>query len=334
MRNLISTTLLLFCSTANCIEVLIPGFEDNPGVKLFNESNYEQAEQYFDSHLSNGGKLAELSLVYLAKYAILKNNGKEAVKYIEESLKIEPNNVQELMLAAEAYCTKAMQVSIFNALKLGRRCGKYYDLAANQQPPYPRALKNAVLFHWEAPSMAGGSRESALRYLDQLSKLSEEDSRILKIFQKENESGEKEAISLANKYASMDYTSDENLYDLAIYFRDKGHSTKAIELFRKITDSVEPVQPNWHYYDAVFQLGEQLINTEIDVEQGISLIEKYITSSNNIYDPHFFWSRWRLARAYQHIGNTTKYHEIVESIEQQDYSHNEDFAKEFNSRDN
>lgn len=315
-----------------CESSLIPGYEGNPGVKHFNAGRYKRAEIYFKEQIKLGNEQKHLSYVYLAKYAILQNKGKEAVNYVEQSLEIEPNGVQELTLAAEAYCAKAMQVSMFGALTLGRRCGKYYDLAANAQPPNPQALKNAVWFHWEAPSIAGGSKQSAERYLEQLSKIAEEDSRILRIFQKENESGEKEALELADKYGSTNYMSIENLYELAIYYRDKKQFDKAIALFKRIVESNPPPQPSWHYADAVFQLGEQLITNKIDIKKGIGLIEQYLESSVDVYDPHFFWSRWRLAKAYREAGNLEEYKEIINSIEQFDYSHNESFAKEFGAR--
>lgn len=331
MRILFTPIILLFCNSVLCHETLMPGYEQNPGVQLFQTNEYEQAEQYFENQIKIGGEYTELSHAYLAKISILKNNGESAVKHIEKSLAIKPNKAQELMLAAEAYCTKAMQVSIFSALKLGRRCGKYYDLAASEQDPTPLALKSAILFHWEAPSLAGGSKKRAQHYLQQLKNIAEEDSRILLVLLKENEEGEQQAISLADHYASLSYSSFENIYDLAIYYRDKGLPQKAIAQFKKILSADPHKQKSWHYSDAVFQLGEQYIFTKTHRDEGIALIERYLTTSTDVYDPHFFWARWRLARSYQDTGHIERYEKLIEEIESYDYSHNEAFSKAFDT---
>lgn len=178
-------------------EPLLPGFGDDPGVVMFTSADYAGAERYFTSHVSAQDPLIELSLLYLAKLAVLRNQGEIAVDHIEKALAIAPNLTEETLLAGDAYCTKARQVAIFSALKLGKKCGAFYTDAASQDSANIKALKTAIQFHMEAPGVAGGSTGIAKQYLDQLAKLSDEDARLLTVALQEKESGAKFALAMA-----------------------------------------------------------------------------------------------------------------------------------------
>ncbi len=326
MRHLLLYTMLL-CGPSYSSDTMRP--EDNPGVKLFEAARYAEAEQYFIDNLNAENELKQLSHRYLAKYAILKNEGKTAIKHIESALLIPPNSSTELMVAAKAYCTQAMQVSIFKALKLGKKCGKYYSQAADIEGSDTDALKQAVFFHLQAPSLAGGSKSMARQYLSRLHDISEEDSRFAHVLLTEHDAGKQEAQALADRYAELDYKKPENLYDLALFYRDRDMPNKAMDLLLIIVNKQSPSPGSWHQTDAMFQLGELYIQAGDKIEDGIALVERYLDSSYDQYDRHYFWARLRLARAYQLIGKQEKYSEIVNVIKAQDYSHDKHFAKAF-----
>src|SRR5690606_28526138 len=119
-----------------------------------------------------------------------------------------------------AYCTKATQLAIFGALKLGKKCGKYYNAAADDNPEDYQTLQNAIYFHLEAPGMAGGSKKLAKKYLSQLESASEEDARMSKVLVAEVDDRQA-ALKLAGQYYTAEFTKPRNLYDLAKFYRDR-----------------------------------------------------------------------------------------------------------------
>lgn len=331
MRALLTMTILALSSTASGNGSIIPGYTENPGVALFEDKQYEQAAHYFQSHLQKSDSLRELSHAYLAKYAVLRNDGETAVKHIEQSLAIEPNETAELTLAAEAHCAKATQVAIFSALKLGKKCGKYYNAAADDSPGDYQTLQNAIYFHLEAPGIAGGSRKLAKKYLSQLESVSEEDARIAKVYVTEVDDSKQAALKLASHYYTAEFKEPRNLYDLAKFYRDRDMPEQALKLFERVLGQHGNRTNDWHVNDARFQLAELHILKGEKTAQGIAMLEDYLASSADIYDRHYFWSRLRLARAYKETGNTQQFKAIIQALKEADYSHDEYFAKVFNA---
>lgn len=320
--------LSLISSTAFAGDVLLAGYEDDKGVILFNTAQYQQAENYFRPHLKEGEPLRQLALLYLAKYAVLKNEGGTAVEYIEQSLLLPPNGTQELLLAAEAYCTKAMQVSIFKALALGKKCGAYYTRAAIDEPNNTQALSTAIAFHVSAPSMAGGSKKQAKSLLRQLEQVSEEAARSSRLLMAELEHGKKYALQQAVHLSGQDYTHVQYLYELAIFFKERGAIEEALKIFERVITMEAKTEEHWYLNGAKFQLGELYI-LRGSLKQGVALIEQYLNTSHDMYDPHYFWSRLRLAKAYQAEGKRDKSLTMMNAIASQDYSHDSAFTEEF-----
>lgn len=331
MSALLTMTIFVLSSTANGNGSIIPGYTENPGVALFEDKHYEQAAHYFQSHLQKSDSLRELSHAYLAKYAVLRNDGETAVKHIEQSLAIEPNETAELTLAAEAHCTKATQVPMFGALKLGKKCGKYYNAAADDSPRDYQTLQNAIYFHLEAPGIAGGSKKLAKKYLSQLETASEEDARIAKVRVTEVDDSKQAALKLASHYYTAEVKEPRNLYDLAKFYRDRDMPEQALKLFERVLMQHSNRTNDWHVNDAKFQLAELYILKGEKTAQGIAMLKDYLASSKDIYDRHYFWSRLRLARAYKETGNTQQFKAIIQALKEADYSHDEYFAKTFNA---
>ncbi|SEA47573.1 tetratricopeptide repeat protein [Alkalimonas amylolytica] len=329
MRLFIVFLCCALSSVSYAFEPLDGKFSQDPGVVLFESYQYDDAERYFKDHLSGQGDLYELSLLYLAKLSVLRNDGKKAVDFIEKSLAIEPNGVDEMILAGDAYCIRAMQVSMFRALRLGRACGQWYTRAADEHPENIQALRTAIQFHLDAPSIAGGSMNKARAFLDKLTDVSEEDARIINVlFVQENDS-DQQAMALANSFASMPYTNPRTAYDLASFFKRQNNVDKALELFSQVIAERSDDVENWHVTDAYFQLGDLLITTGTNLKEGIALIEQYIATSHDEYDDHYFWSRLRLAKAYKEMGNDLEYEELLALIQSKDYSHDSGFKKAF-----
>ncbi|MDO3387193.1 hypothetical protein QWI17_15225 [Gilvimarinus sp. SDUM040013] len=332
MRSLILIIALLLTAVSFASVPLVPNASDDLGVQLFEKAKYAPAEAHFNQLLAAGDHNIELAHAYLAKLAILRNDGDTALEHIDATLAIAPNLAEELTLAAEANCTKAMHASIFSALKYGKKCGRLYTQAAEEFPTNIKAIKHAFLFHMEAPSMAGGSEKSARKYLTKLNAVSEEDARIANIMMATENDGQEAGKQLAEKYFSMEFSKPENIYELGILYRDNGEYAKAVELFNRLTE-MPNTNDSWHKKDAVFQIGEISI-TQLDKPiEGIQLIEQYLETSNDIYDRHYFWARWRLARAYQDQGDTDGYNTLIAEIESEDYSFNEPFTEQFEQRE-
>ncbi|MEE2022969.1 tetratricopeptide repeat protein [Alkalimonas mucilaginosa] len=327
MRFLMMFLCCLLSSASYALESLAGTFQQDPGVLLIESYQYEDAERYFNEQLAAQSDRYKLSLLYLAKLAVLRDDGQKAVHFIEQSLAIEPHGVAEMMLAGDAYCTRAMQVSMFRALGLGRKCGYWYSKAAETFPEHITALRTAIEFHLEAPSIAGGSMKTARQLLDKLVALSEEDARILQVsFIKAND-GAQQAVVEANRLSTKPFTNPRTAYDFAVFFKQQKKPEQAMTLFNQLLEERAKGAESWHITDALFQVGDMLLTSGSNTGEGIALLEQYVAASTDIYDRHYFWSRLRLAEAYQARGDTLKHKDLVAFIQSSNYSHDSDFKK-------
>lgn len=327
MRYLIVFLCCALSSTSYAFESLAGKFHQDPGVLMFESFQYDDAERYFQNNLSDQSELYELSLLYLTKLSVLRNDGQKAVDFIEKSLAIEPNSVEEMILAGDAYCTNAMQVSIFRALRSGRRCGQWYTQAAEEHPENVRALRTAIQFHIEAPSIAGGSMKQAEAFLDQLAQVSEEDARIIKVLLVNSQEGTQQALAAANRLSSKPYSNPRTAYDFAIFFKEQERFEEAQELLQEVIAAGSNGTDSRYYNNALFQLGEILIANETTIDEGIALIERYVETSNDAYGRYYFWSRLRLAKAYGEVGKNQQHKDLLAFIQNKSYSHDSRFKQ-------
>ena len=316
---------------------------NNMGVRLFNSHNYEHAKKYFEQNLSKDSSDYESNLVYLARIAIGNQDPKHAKKLIDSALKISPNTAEEHEVAAQAYCLYARNVSIFKALKFGKECGRHYNAAAEIEKHDHNMLRNAIHFHLEAPSIAGGSKASARQYIAELKALSEPASHIFDVLMLDQQDGES-ALEHASIYAKYDYHNPRYLYDLARFYRDKSQNSQALALFERLLhrystkdgiakslklsaeyDIYTNDEAQWFINDSLFQIGELLLADDTQLEKSEELLAKYIATNTDSFDPHYLWARWSLAKNFYKQKKFTEFEKMVDHIESLEKLHHKDF---------
>ncbi len=304
--------------------------DDSEGVSAFNDGRYVEARDYFLTQLDVAATKNE-ALVYLGKISLGSGDNENALNYIEQALAIEPNTIEEVLLAGDIYCNYAQTLSMFSALKMAKKCIAHYDAAVKLDGGNISALIAAARFYLSAPSIAGGSAKKGNALLEQLSQLSPEDANTYKVHLLEADGNSSAALQLADELSKKGFNSALNQYEVAHYYRDKKHYDRAQVLFDGLLSAEVTPQNRWHLDDSLLQLGEIYI-AKGEVKQGIELIEQYKARNNNVYDVHYFWSTWSLAKGYKALGEQEKYNALVNRIRSENYKKDTAFAKEFDAR--
>lgn len=156
----------------------------------------------------------------------------------------------------DTYCAKAMQSSMFKALKFGKKCLTHYDLAVTRYPKSTQALLSASLVYLQAPSMIGGSKDKGMHYLEQLMDVSSEHAITLKVALLQEKGKSDEAVALASDLAEREFTSEKNQYEIARFFQLKNNYQKAIKLYKPLTRMTPTLDNVWHINDSALQLGQ------------------------------------------------------------------------------
>jgi len=303
---------------------------DNPGIVAFVEGRYPAAKDYFAEQLLKPAQKND-ALIYLSRIAVDTGDIETAVDHIEAALTLEPNTVEEVVLAGDIYCNQAQQSSMFSALGLAKKCIAQYDAAVKTFPDDTNAIVAAMRFYLEAPGFAGGSSTKGKALLAGLDKLSPESANTYRVFLLEREGKKDAAIALADELSQQEFQSARNHYELARFYRDKQFYAKAKSLFESLLLRPATVQDKWYVNDSLLQAGEILLAQQQDIERSIALLEEYKSKNSNPHDQHYFWSTWSLAQAYKANGNKDKYLQLVNQIQAEDYKKNTDFAKRFDA---
>lgn len=300
------------------------------GTQSFYDGDYQQAEAYFRGNLSNA-EMRDEALIYLGRIALETGDFGQAVEHIEKVLEGSPRNIEAVILSADIYCEKAQNSSIFNALRIARKCIGQYETAIDMDNKNIEALVSATRFHLHAPSVAGGSTRKGREFLEELTTASPEHAATVTIGWHEEDGERDAAMEIADQLVDKGFQFPKNQYEVARYYKDVNAYDKARPLFEDLSNREKTRDTQWIVNDSLLQLGEIHIAEDGDMMKAIELIEAYKRVNSNPHDAHYFWSTWRLAQAYKAIGQKEKYQALVDNIQSQEYSRDKSFAKAFES---
>jgi tetratricopeptide (TPR) repeat protein len=301
------------------------------GQAAFDQGQYQDAENIFLNQVENPEHKNQAHM-YLSWLYLGQGKTESAIEHIEQALKVEPNTAEELTLSGDIYCNHAQRSSMFSALKMAKKCIAQYEEALKLEPENVDTLMTTMQFYLAAPSFAGGSTEKGNVLLEQLKILSPEHAATYKVAELDRTEKTDEALAIADELTKKGFNTATNQYMIAHFYRDKKQYDKALPLFASMNKFSETTRNRWFIRDSLLQQGEILMIDKRDLPTAIKLIEEYKQKNKNPGDPHYFWSTWSLAKAYQSAGNHGKYDELVAQIESEDYESNKEFTKQFEKR--
>lgn len=304
-------------------------------MELYKNKEYEKAFSAFDHIVQSttaDSTTRYEALYHMSKIALKIGKTQQAQKLIKKILDQNYNDAKHLLLAAEIYCERALEVSVFKALSFGRTCGKYYGLAVKNHPGNAQALSEAALFFSSAPSIVGGSSKKANAYLARLEKIAPEAAKITAIEIMDENGEEEQALVKALKYAQLSFNDSEQLYWLAHFLKDKQQFLVAERLFLKLQELKKTaINDDWQWYidDSLFQIGDIYLEIGQNIKRSIEYLESYVQHNTDPYDKNFFWGRWSLAKAYHANNQVNEYQMMVAEIKKYPYQKSESFTEHF-----
>ena len=327
------TSAVLAASVSFGSESLLANESDavNQGFAAFDQGQYQEAEIIFKK-LTDSPEHKSQGLMYMSWLYLAQGKTESAIEYIEQALKVEPNTAEELTLSGDIYCNHAQRSSMFSALKMAKKCIAQYEEALKLEPENVDTVMTAMQFYLAAPSFAGGDTEKGNALLEKLKSLSPEHAATYKVAELDKAEKTDEALAVADELTKKGFSTATNQYMIAHFYRDKKQYDKALPLFASMNKFSETTRNRWFIRDSLLQQGEILMIDNRDLPTAIKLIEEYKQKNRNPGDPHYFWSTWSLAKAYQSAGNRGKYDELVAQIESEDYESNKEFTKQFEKR--
>lgn len=278
--------------------LLLPGF-------IVAQSSFEKAEKYFNAEQFSKAKPLFQSYLkthpndlrtkeYLGDIAGYAKDWDTAISYYEELVTEVPNNANYHFKTGGAMGMKALEISRIRALSYVGDIRKHFETAARLDPNHIETRWALVEFYIQLPGIIGGSERKAIKYANELLKISPVDG------------------YLANGYIAeySDRPADaERYYKKAVEVGGSPHT------YEKLTNHYEKnAQPREAMETAAtslkkhkrnslnYQIGKIAAQYNLNAELGIDCLQAYIKNHSVRDGVPKDWAYYRLAQIYKNIG--------------------------------
>ena len=147
--------------------------------KLYESGKHEQAQPFFEKALAaNPSHLKTIE--YLGDIAGHKKSWEKAIGYYQKLKQLKPSEANYHYKYGGALGMKATQVSKFKAIGMIGDVRESFEKAIVLNPKHIEARWALVLFYLKLPAIIGGSESKAVRYSNELLKLSPVDGYLAK----------------------------------------------------------------------------------------------------------------------------------------------------------
>lgn len=149
------------------------------GEKLFGEAKFKQAQVLFENYLkSNPNHLA--SVEYLGDIYSHYKSWENAIMYYKRLTELKPNEANYFYKYGGALGMRATQVNKFKALGMIGEIRGSFEKAILLNPKHIEARWALVMYYIQLPGIIGGSEAKAIKYSNELLKLSPVDGYLSK----------------------------------------------------------------------------------------------------------------------------------------------------------
>lgn len=265
------------------------------GESLFNDNQFEQAEQFFIKHLSTNPRDLK-SIEYLGDIAGHLKQWDKAIGYYKTLVEAKENNANYHYKYGGVMGMKALDVNKLKALSMIGDIKRSFKTAAKLDPNHIDVRWALVEFYIQLPGIIGGSEKTALAYANELENLSTVDGYLAKGYiaeysnrPKDAETYYKNAIEVGGSVTC--YQKLTNLYE---------QTTKEPE---KAITNIEEAQTKHQRNGLHYQIGKIAAKYNIELQKGENCLLTYINNYSTNDGVPKAWAYFRLAQIYKHKGN-------------------------------
>lgn len=279
--------LLLFPS------LLIAQTDFKKAEQLYKQENFRSAKPLLLAYLKEHPK-DQKTREYLGDIAGYSKDWDTAIAYYEALRDENPTVANYHFKYGGAMGMKALEISKLRAVTYIGDIKEAFETAAKLDPNHIETRWALVEFYIQLPGIIGGSEEKALKYADQLQKISKVDGYLAKGYvaeysnrQSDAEQYYKQAIAIGG--------SPHTYEKLAGHYEKNNKPQQAIEVNKK---SLEIHKRNSLNY----QIGKVAAQYNLDAELGINCLNEYIKNHSVKDGVPKDWAYFRLAQIYKNQG--------------------------------
>lgn len=277
---------------------------------LWQAGDAEAAHALLTPLVTKKTKDAQL-LALLGQTEAMLNNADKAEDLLENAVKLESNNADYQHWYATVSCNQAASAGMFSALGYAKRCKKAYETALKLAPENPRSYVALGQFYAQAPGIAGGDRDEALKLVAQLKKLDKLQGELLQLRVSDlaDDAGFKQLLAETELLSSR----PELYFQRAMQFAHAKNYPDAISALQQALS--QPAADD----DAVisqaesrYQLGRIAVLSKTAVAEGIAAMQQYLAQTPD--KARIDWAKLRLAQLHLLADDKAKADAILQPL--------------------
>ncbi len=260
---------------------------------LFEAEKYQEAKPLFEAYLKDHPGHAETQ-EYLGDIASFAKDWDTAIDYYENLVEKDDSNADYHFKYGGAMGMKALEISRIRALSYIGDIKRELQRAAKLDPNHIEARWALVEFYIQLPGIIGGSEKKAIKYANQLAKISPVDGHLANGYIAEYSKRPKDAEKHYRNAVAVG-GSVHTYEKLTEHYENNNQPEKALQ-------TVESCLKAHDRNSLRYQIGKIAAQYNLDAELGINCLQKYIENYSISDGVPKDWAYFRLAQIYKNIG--------------------------------
>lgn len=298
MKNVVSFLVICFISLSGVSFGQTTGSDiDSKGAFAkaeiyFKEAKYAQATPFFKAYLKAHPNDLK-TLEYLGDIAGYSKDWNTAIDYYERLVQLQPKVANYHYKYGGVLGMKALEINKLRALGLIGDIKRAFITAAELDPAHLETRWALVEFYIQLPGIVGGSEDKALKYADELLKLSPVDGYLAKGYIAEYNDRPTDAETHYKKAVQVGGS-------VTCYTKLSEHYEKNEQPDEAIATLIEAQEMHKKNNRLHYQLGKVAGQYGIGLDQGIQCLHHYIEHYSTKDGVPKDWAYLRLAQIYRH----------------------------------
>lgn len=272
---------------------------------LMAQSTFEQAEAYFKiEQFSKAETLFKQylkdhpshlkTIEYLGDIAGYAKDWDTAIEYYKILLESDDSNANYHFKYGGSLGMKALEISRIRALSYVGDIKEHFEKAAKLDPKHIEVRWALVEYYIQLPGIIGGSEKKAIKYANELGKISPVDGYLANGYIAEYSNRPKDAEIFYKK--AIEVGGSPHTYEkLTNLYENNQQPKEAIEIASKSLKIHKRNQLN-------YQIGKIAAQYNLDAELGINCLQTYIKNHSAKDGVPKDWAYYRLAQIYKNLG--------------------------------
>jgi len=232
----------------------------------------------------------------LARADLQANQGEAAITASEKAIKLSPNNSQAYFLLGNAYGMRIGQVGMFSQMSMAPKLRDAFEKAVALDPNNLDAREGLLQFYLQAPSIVGGGKDKANLQVAEIAKRDVARGHLARaqVFMLDKNTA---AALKSYEAAYAAKPSDKNIrMALGIGYQITERWNDAFKFFRVWVVQDDKAGPAW------YQIGRTSALSGLQIEEGVSALQKYLVMPHAGNDPQNKNAYYRLGQLFAKQG--------------------------------